>query len=439
MARTEKDRDAEFKQCIKEIREFSVVLYYLVRKATFRWNTKGTAFVTARKGCIHFECNLNFWDRLNDEERLFLILHECYHVFLDHFFRFPKITTIANKAMDLAVNHSLLNHFSFERKKMPLLSAIGCWVDTVIPGKVLLDTLSAEEYLYALEQAEEEKADGDDSGEEGGSGDSLEKNEKKAKENGSMDDHSEVDAEGLKEVLKDILEDLPEELEDKEGMDKEEAKDAIDDFVKQLGQDIADELKAAGSGSFEDSRPLDYKKKRKSTWFQFAKRLVKRFKGDKENTVWLPDKRIQHLAQDNMFLPSYKEAENRNGKILIILFLDTSISCDHLRPHFFGFAKALPKEVFEVVAFGFTTKSYPLNLNQPRFNSGGTSFHDFDIRFSSFGEREKYGFVFTDGRAAPVTLTEPHRWHWFLDRKPCERNTQAIPKECQVHWLDDFE
>jgi len=426
MAKSEKERDDEFKQCVKEIREFSVFLYYLVRKATFSWSSKGTAFVTARKGCIHFGFNYKFWDRLNVEERLFLALHECYHIFLDHFSRFPKVNRLSNEAMDLAVNHSLLNHFSFDRDNMPLLSRIGVWVDTVIPGKVLLDTLSAEEYLYALQEAE-------------GNRKYPTKDEEGSKGKGSIDDHDKADATELKEIVKGLMSKLSEDIKTKENLTQKESEKVVEDFLNTLGQEVAQEIREAAPENSEFKEIKQFDKKRKTTWVQFSKRLVKRFKGEADTTVWMPDRRVQHLVKDNMFLPSYKEAESKKGRVLIALFLDTSISCDHLRPYFFGFAKALPKEVFEVVAFGFTASSYPIDLTRPRFRTGGTSFSDFEEKFNSLGSKEKYAFVFTDGYASPVTLSDPRRWHWFLDQVVSINNAYAIPKDCPKYCLSDFE
>lgn len=431
MAISEEQRDAQFKGCIKEIREFSIILYHIVRTATFRWNTKGTAFVTARSGCIHFECNKDFWDKLNQQEQLFLILHECYHVFLDHFKRFPVVDRTTNKAMDLAVNHSLLKHFSFKRKKMPYLSKIGCWADTVIPGQVLLDSLSAEEYLYALQKYEEDKP----SSSTGASGEGAEDESSQ----GSIDDHSQANPEVLEAILEKLLKDLPEELQEREDMSEAEAKRKINDFTESLGEEASQVLKGAGYGSDESLSQIKVEKKRKTTWLQFAKRLEKIVKGDRQQTAWLPDRRTGSLANKNMFLPSYREDEGKEGKVLVVLFLDTSTSCDHLRPHFFGFAKALPKEVFEVVAFGFTTRTYRLDLDMPRFHDGGTSFQEFEDVFNRVEAKKKYAFIFTDGDAGAVEFESPEKWYWFLDEPINSYNTRAIPKACTVQCLQEFE
>lgn len=433
MAISEEERDAEFKSCIKEIREFSVILYHIIKTATFRWNTKGTAFVTAKSGCIHFECNKNFWDKLNQEEHLFLILHECYHVLLDHFKRFPKVTRTSNKAMDLAVNHALLKHFSFKRKKMPFLSKIGCWVDTVIPDQVLLDTLSAEEYLYALEKYEKDNPGSASTGEGSDGMEGL------IGEQGSMDDHAQSKGEALNDILTKVLKGLPEELQEKEDLSEGQVEQKLKEFAESLGEEVGAAITGAGFGKSAEKPLIKVEKKRKTTWLQFAKRLEKIVKGDRQQTAWLPDRRTGSLANKNMFLPSYREDEGKEGKVLVVLFLDTSTSCDHLRPHFFGFAKALPKEVFEVVAFGFTTRTYRLDLDMPRFHDGGTSFQEFEAVFNRVEAKKKYAFIFTDGDAGAVEFESPEKWYWFLDEPINSYNTRAIPKACTVQCLQEFE
>lgn len=417
---SESKRDNEFKSLFKEIKDFSIALYCIVKGSTFSWSNRGTASISIKGNNLHFEFNTKFWDKLNAQEKMFLILHEIYHVFLDHFGRLElPITPIKNVAADLANNSSLLKHFSFDEDDLPFLRKNGCWPDTIIPGKPLSADLSAEEYLYILDKNK--------SGMEGGKG--------QGKGDAGMDDHSKIDPGKMKDFLDKALSELKDDLKDS-GMSEEEAKQQIENLIETI-PDIPTQENfgvKAGVGTTGSTKLLNYDRKRKTTWVQFAKFLKKSTVGDNDDIVWLPDRRTQHLAQNDMFLPTYKDRTNKNGKICVVLYLDTSYSCYSLRPKFFGFAKALPKDIFEVVAFGFTDTVYKIDLNNPYFRSGGTSFN-FEPSFSKIVNPRKYGFVFTDGEASKPRLSEPQRWHWFLSGS----QVHNIPTGCIIHKLKDFE
>ena len=65
--------------------------------------------------CIDFKINPNFWSTLTDLQKDFVIAHECLHVILYHGFRIsnlePHQRGLANMALDVVVNHSLVSQF----------------------------------------------------------------------------------------------------------------------------------------------------------------------------------------------------------------------------------------------------------------------------------------------------------------------------------------
>ncbi len=424
MAITEKERDADYKALVKEIRVLSITLYCIIKDSTFQWRSKGTASVSIRGGVLHFEFNTQLWDMLSTTERMFVLLHEIYHVFLDHFGRLPPVTPVVSRAADLANNSALLKHFNFKRKKMKVLGPMLCWPDTIIPGLPLADDLSAEEYLWILEKNEDKLP----KGEPGNTG--------VAGEEGSIDDHSKMDPKDLDKFLKGKMGEMKDDLME-EGLTEQKAQKELEKFIQDIPDADARESlgKMAGTGVGNLESVDDIIKKRKMTWTQYARYLKRSVLGLKENTVWIPDRRTHSLAQQGLFVPSYKERDGRRGRVCVVLFLDTSWSCDHLRPYFFGFAKALDPEIFEVITFGFNSKTYPINLANPQYIGGGTSFA-FQSTFDKVTNPSKYGFVFTDGDVMGMSdITEPERWHWFLSAN----NTRAIPAGCAINMLKNFD
>jgi len=389
----------QFKQFVDEIHEFNIVLYALLYKAPLTWSEKiSTACVSAHKGRIQFTFNPVFWNSLTTQEQMFLILHECYHVFLYHFERFNTYDYITNYALDVAVNHSILRHFTINESQLPHLRKYGCWCDTVIPNEVLMDNLSAEEYLFILRK-------------------------KLPPDNGlGFDIHTSISPEDMDEIKKQLEEDLTDLLPEKN--------------PKQIKDLISQQLDPqSGLGRSSDKTDAHIIEKRKKTWIDFAKYLQKTMFRTNEHYTWLPHKRLRHLESNGLCIPSTNEVEIFD-KINVVILLDTSGSCDEYRHHFLGFARALPKEFFEVHLFGFHDDWYKIDINNPEFEDGGTSFSFFQTVFDKVPGK-KIAFVFTDGRGTLCKLNEPHLWNWFLYQD--NSRTDLIPNGCKIHKLEDFE
>lgn len=390
----------ELKDLVEEIQEFNIVLYAFLYKANIIWSTEcKTAAVSVKKGRATFYFNEEFWNTLTIQEKMFLLLHECYHVFLRHFVRFNTFDSITNIALDIADNHSILRHFNFTDDQLPYIRKNCCWCDNVIPGQVLLDSLSAEEYLFILKQ------------------------QPSPPQYTMFDDHSDMSEQDMENVFDQLKEDLKELFPDK---DDKEIKDLLSSFKT--------ETEAAGQGLGEDVvvAPL---KKRKQTWVQFAKKLQQQLFSEREDSVWLPNKRLRHLESEGMFIPSVK-TEDLINKINVVLLLDTSGSCISYIPHFLGFAKAIPSEFFNLHVYGFNTDYYKIDLEDPIFKDGGTCFKKFQKIFDEVPGK-KIAFVFTDGAGTPCTLEYPPLWNWFLFLD--DACLDYIPKDSHIFFLDHFE
>ena len=95
---------------------------------------------------LEFRFNPDFWDELDQYNRLFVICHECLHVILNHGVRTQgHIDDKINVALDLVVNHMLVEGFDFERKR---IVKGACWVNTVWGKRTKMGTTHNAEHYY---------------------------------------------------------------------------------------------------------------------------------------------------------------------------------------------------------------------------------------------------------------------------------------------------
>ena len=92
---------------------------------------------------IDFLINHDYWNTLTNEQKKFVICHECLHVILYHGLRinnlFDNDLNIANQALDIVVNHLLIDRFDFNRSDVDPDNKL-CWVDTVFQKNKLRTT-----------------------------------------------------------------------------------------------------------------------------------------------------------------------------------------------------------------------------------------------------------------------------------------------------------
>lgn len=455
---------------LRELEKLNVYLWRVAGEIEFGIdNNFRTAYVAVNSyGHLEIKFNRAFLDSLNDVEKMFVLLHELFHVTLSHFQRLTP-SKDANRAADCANNSTLFRQFNFKLDAMPVLEKLLVMPDNLVRGKKLLSTLSAEEYLLILRNEKKQQGDkknksesnnadadaGDESGsdksdnEQDANSDKKEKSKKKGKgkksdkkqsdensEGGesssddSFDDHNTEQAADIQKALEKIMEYVSREMRQENKMGQQTAKEKRD--IKK----VQESLNADWKKVIPDSVLEVADKQRKVTWAEFSRHFTKSAKGGNLENSWLPNRRTEGLASDGIILPSEKIGENENGKIKIILFLDTSASCDELRPYFFGFAQSLPKDIYEVEAVGFTTTPYRIDLDNPAFKNGGTNYQFFQQVFDSYEGDKKYAFVFTDGDAIKPTLKNPEIWTWFL---PECHFLYGIPDGCPIQMLKDFE
>ena len=115
---------------LEQLEDYSV-LFRAVAELSQPIYTKqiDTAGVVLQNGKLYFLINYDFFWKLSEVERLFILCHESLHVFFNHFEYINnlsnseyKLKELANIAMDIVINETLVNHFGFNRRKLNFYS-----------------------------------------------------------------------------------------------------------------------------------------------------------------------------------------------------------------------------------------------------------------------------------------------------------------------------
>lgn len=394
---------------------------------------------------VAFVFNPDFYASLTDYERDFIIAHECMHVILNHGVRIKdcRLPQASNHALDIVVNHLLVEKFGFDRSKLSMQDKI-CWIDTVFEGKAL---------VYKDEQPTlVDQKDNIPGAQPVPAGKSFEfyydllyreitKNPAFAKLLSALD---ELDAHGglggdAGEIVKKLNDSLsPEEKETLRNV-------VVDNYQEGSGGGIGegDGRSASGTGSWTFVHVGQVVKKRK--WETVIKQWSRKYwkPSLKDVEQWARINRRFTMLPTDLMIPSEMEMdhmEEEKHKIDVWFFQDTSGSCWHLKERFFKAAASLPPERFNVRLFCFDTQVQETTLESKKiYGGGGTSFRIIEsfIQRSIKGDGSKYPeavFVITDGAGDHVSPQFPKAWYIFLTG-----SDRCFPKTCNIHRLRDYE
>jgi len=402
----------EFMKISRELEKHHSVFYALwetgkpvftnmVETAAISFNDEGES--------VEFLFNQDFWNNLNDYERKFVICHECLHVVLNHGIRTRDSQTkfASNIAVDLIVNHTLVNKFGFEREK---ISGDLCWVDVVFDKEDEVPDDKYFEYYYNL------------------LGDT------KTIEVQFIDDHTALGQSEWEQPVRD----LNDRLDDSE---KESLKQSVEKHFQDTGNNQAGSS-PGGWWTFVDTSEVRKKRKWETVIQEWAKHHIKKDFSDQEQ--WARLNRRFAFLNPHLMLPSEMETEHetkKEKKITVFFFQDTSYSCRHFATRFFKAAKSLPEDRFDVRLFCFDTQVYETSLESGKlYGFGGTMFDIIEERLQIEKEKDgeycKAAFIVTDGYSSTLVSPEfPKRWHVFL-MTSCRA---AFDPSCNFYNLNDFE
>lgn len=373
---------------------------------------------------IRFIFNPDFWKSLTPYEASFIVCHELLHVILRHGkrIRSAKHKDLANIAADIVVNHTLVRDFAFDRKRISNQAEL-CWIDTVFKDfKPTPDDDKTMEYYYKLlldntkvvniqlilcDSHEAYVMDG----------------------NGKATPIEGLDAKDMAEIFSSLPN---EDLEKIEKLCKQHKPQA----GKEQGDRVWEFL-------------VQYRPKRK--WESIIKRwsmVYTKSKFNEEDQWVLPNRRLWLLRNEELMIPSSvdQETEKRfsnKDKCIAYFFMDTSGSCVSYAERFFNCVNTLPRDVFDLIAYSFDTKTYEVDLKSGRLSGGGgTEFYIMEDQIQDDikkGKIRKYPdavFVITDGFGSAITPQHPDRWNWLMTEGNMK---EFIPAESAIHELTDFE
>jgi len=382
----------------------------------FRTDRISTACVTFDKkgNFLCFLFNPDFWEKSTLYEKKFVICHEALHIILNHGKRFAdsKDNTRANYAMDVVVNHSLVNRFGFIRDEISGWQDY-CWVDTIFKNKKvnsmdIPEDETAEYYLNLLNR--------------------IYSDDKFSKQFGLVDEHSFTE-----EDMKELFEKLNAEL-------SEEEKEALKKYLEKHGKEAGNT--AGGLAHLVANEKVKVKRKWESVITKWTNLRLK--DGDECVEQWARKHRRFQFLNNGMFLPSEMDIEEmslQKDKITVYFYCDTSGSCWHLKDRFFLAAESLPKKHFDVKMFCFDTAVYPTDLKSRKmYGGGGTSFGIIENHLASETVNKSLPYpesvwVLTDGHGDLINPKFPERWHWFITEYG---SNSYVPSKSKFYSLSDF-
>lgn len=437
----------EFNEISNDLDKFHSIFYQIWEmgypKLSFEVPTAAIKFDKQGKR-IDFIFNPLFWKQSDRYTKEFVICHECLHVILNHGIRIKDLknnklsSMIANYALDVVINHMLVDKFNFDRLSIQNGEDF-CWIDTVFKeDHKNVEKNRAFEYYFGLLKnkiIEDVKNSKFVIKSNDGSMSDLDFE--------TIDSHDfldEIDNEELKKMIEDHLEKNLHEDDKKDFINKIDKTGEGSEKIKE-----SNAAKFAGKGSQGLLFKIDTttRVKRKKKWETVIKKWSLRFiKEDQYNEQWARvNRRVSDLSS-SLMLPSDVEEENKDEDMIEVWFFqDVSGSCIHLKDRFFNAARSLPKERFIIKMFSFDDVVYDVDFKKGEiYGGGGTSFDIIEqkIQREIKKSNSKYPdavFVITDGYGTHVNPQHPKKWYWFLsyDYK------HFIPKECNVYMLNNFE
>jgi predicted metal-dependent peptidase len=359
---------------------------------------------------LNFLFNEKFYNSLSNTEKEFIICHEMLHIILNHGHRLKENNQFAqnaNIAMDIAINHMLVQKFNFNRNELSINKKL-CWTDTVFPDPKNIPTNETAEYYFQLLKEHSSNFN-------------------------SIDVHDflfKLTPEQIDKVVSKLNDQLtPEE--------KESLKDVIEKHYE-MSENSPAGASTTGQWSFINTQTI-HKKKWETVIKKWAYPFIADFKNQEQ---WARINRRFTFLDDQLLIPSEMEDENiqEPNKIDVVFFLDTSGSCWHLKERFFKAALSLPPWRFNVQLCCFDTRVYETTLESKQvYGGGGTRFNIMEeyIQNKYMKDNTKYPFVFviTDGYGNHVYPQYPEKWYWFLSNS----YQNYIPKTSNIYKLSNFE
>lgn len=350
--------------------------------ATSSMKTACVTFFEHARGDMHI--NAGFWLGLNEDERLFIVLHECMHVLLDHGIRsargIPGATHhLVNIAQDITINEMIVDMFNFPRGLMREWRNY-CWIETCFPDpSVILQNQPFEYYLRELIKNPPPDVS-------------------------TIDEHTPAGGE--------------------HGDPDELAKELAEDLTDEELQALLQKMQQQGGRGIELSPYRVIIARREPPKVNFntlidGLKRSKKSRDEKERDSFAREAR-RYAGLGNLMLPGKLPGKPKNTKLIAALYFDVSGSCMEFMGKFHAAAEAFnnEKNLFDLRLFAFDTTVQEYKIGDRVKVGGGTSFDIIEKKNREIElETGKYPdcvIVLTDGAGNAVNPKYSGRWVWLL-------------------------
>lgn len=317
---------------------------------------------------LEMEINEIFWSTLNETAKVFVILHELYHVIYSHGKRMLELNVnfdIGNIASDIVINHHIYEKLGIDRNQFDWKKY--CWVETCFANEVNIPTNMNFEFYYNKLLLNNSY-----------SSMQLLGTHNPIEEQIDSDFYDGINAGSYSGTFKDILDKNPELINDMaESPEFENLKNELEDSVP-----IHPEL-----GQERDGKEVIYQRNDKKPEFKKLMALLiphKKEMIDEDIEMWVGrHRRYESFLKknSNIVLPNIKENEYRSnkGKKEIWVFMDSSGSCHNM---FYMFANIvitlLQYKKINCRAFAFGDSCKEINALKPKIKYFGGNAGGFD-------------------------------------------------------------
>ena len=379
---------------------------------------------------VYMIINPDFWDNLDTQNKAFVISHECLHVILNHGKRGKdyKNHELVNISQDIVINEMLVNGFGFNKHEIKDWEKY-CFIETLFDKETIknqnIHTKGSFKYYYEL----------------------LNDNQHSEQQQ-TIDQHA--NSEGLDSDIQDLIDQMEEFSQEACDYIKEEIDPTLSDNEKvALGEEFNSEFEEAQSsqagtvpmGAYINVSLNKVKKNKK--WESIVKNHIRSIVKTKfvEKPSWITRDRRGFCLDEDLFIQGdWEHQVPEKQKYNLVFFLDSSGSCYSYAERFVNMLRTIPEDVFEIHAFAFDRRLYPIDLKDGKIRGGGgTSFQLLNNYIDQLTQESKHPdavFVLSDGDGDWFTPEKPKLWHWLLTPR---HSTYYIPKESIKHKMVDFQ
>lgn len=349
--------------------------------------------------------NVEFWDSLNDDERLFVVLHECLHVMLDHGMRNAAHVEgathrLINIAQDITINEIIVEMFNFPRGLLRDWKRF-CWIETCFENPAQIEQHQVFEYYLRklIENPPPEYVV-------------------------TLDDHDALDGVNSGGMDSDGGFDFSDPDPDKfaQHLAQELSWDELEKLIKSFGDD---EGLSRGIALSPFKTVLEQRTIPKVNFNQLVKNLIrsKQSRDTRDQDSFAREDRRFSSLGSSMVLPGRMPMKPDGKKLITALFFDVSGSCMRHLQFFYNCIGAFEKEekMFDTRTFSFDTRVRELAKGRAPDAEigGGTAFDIIEEKCREIELEERYPdfvVVLTDGAGNAVHPKHPGRWCWLLTK-----------------------